>query len=467
MAGPEIREKFLYFIAKCKDIPSLKHCLETRQWACRCHQNPPNPPEVLKDAFLSGNPVVLIFSVNNCHGWHGYALMENVPGSVSPENVSLQTENHGTSEPDKNICEAFAGSKDWQYFSVRWEKCFLSSFGEQCLPYHTTEDLMLTDGLPVNKYRNWQWLPENTGKNICQLIDDHFNKLEVKHQKKEEKRLENRPKPFLSSTITDEKACWLTLINKVETELGQVLLACPFGSQRYNLQGEASDVDIFVVYQADTKKLLGFNPPKQTIKNSEHEHHDYTLVEVHRYCELLLAGDPKCVETLFLQQSTIVKHNSDWVKLQQFKSSMMNRACLDKYMGDACGTRGMKKLRKWCDDNPGVKKIPARICKLIYIIVRLLYCARSIARDQHLRIYFDSVTEERDILMAIRSGEMSLQDSQTLIRRLQAEIEEKKATVPHLEPCVKEDIEQWLIEIRYKNFLKTSDGLERRNIDIH
>lgn len=234
MAGAELgKMACLYFIAKCKDIPSLKQCLATGQWACHHHQNPPNPPEVLTDAYLSGNPVVIIFSVNNCHGWHGYASMLNVPGSVHAESIGTQLVDSESSEQNETF-QTFAITQNWQYFTVRWEKCFLSSFGEQCLSYRTTEHLTLSDGSLVNKSRNWQQLPETIGQNICQLIDGHFEMLIMKQQKKEERRLENQPKPFLSSTqaVSVGEDSWVRLLKKVETELGRVLLACPFGSQR-------------------------------------------------------------------------------------------------------------------------------------------------------------------------------------------------------------------------------------------
>ena len=40
----------------------------------------------------------------------------------------------------------------------------------------------------------------------------------------------------------------------------------PFYLHRYNLCTPESDTDMFIVYQAKTKDILGFNPPKQTIK---------------------------------------------------------------------------------------------------------------------------------------------------------------------------------------------------------
>ena len=43
-------------------------------------------------------------------------------------------------------------------------------------------------------------------------------------------------------------------------------MAGAFGSQRYNCHTKESDMDMFVVYRASTDRLLGFNPPQQTVK---------------------------------------------------------------------------------------------------------------------------------------------------------------------------------------------------------
>ena len=59
---------------------------------------------------------------------------------------------------------------------------------------------------------------------------------------------------------------WESTLSRVSTELGDVIFAGAFGSQRYNCHVASSDVDMFVVYQATTNRLLGFDPPKQTVK---------------------------------------------------------------------------------------------------------------------------------------------------------------------------------------------------------
>ena len=52
-------------------------------------------------------------------------------------------------------------------------------------------------------------------------------------------------------------------------------------------------------------------------QNSDTEGCDYTILELHRYCDLLASGDPRCVETLFLHESTIVKCSREWGKLKE------------------------------------------------------------------------------------------------------------------------------------------------------
>ena len=45
-----------------------------------------------------------------------------------------------------------------------------------------------------------------------------------------------------------------------------IMMSCEGICSRYNVQQPESDIDAFIVYQAHTKDLLGFSPPKMTIK---------------------------------------------------------------------------------------------------------------------------------------------------------------------------------------------------------
>jgi hypothetical protein len=56
----------------------------------------------------------------------------------------------------------------------------------------------------------------------------------------------------------------------------------------------------------------------------------------------------------------------------------VNRECLDKYLRDAQGSKGTKFLQKWCKDHPEELILPAKMCKMLYVIVRLLQNARFV-----------------------------------------------------------------------------------------
>ena len=53
---------------------------------------------------------------------------------------------------------------------------------------------------------------------------------------------------------------------------------------------------------------------------------DYTIVELFRFCELLLAGDPRCVEALFMHPSTVYQASSTWQELCQRKRDFLSRS---------------------------------------------------------------------------------------------------------------------------------------------
>jgi len=67
-----------YFVAKCDSVDRLKTASKTCIWACRDRNTGPQPRDVLIEA-MSKSDVILIFSVNGSHGWHGYAQMISTP----------------------------------------------------------------------------------------------------------------------------------------------------------------------------------------------------------------------------------------------------------------------------------------------------------------------------------------------------------------------------------------------------
>ena len=129
---------------------------------------------------------------------------------------------------------------------------------------------MCADGLtPLNKARNYQAVSGKAGKHICDLIDAKRKELLQEQEMKSQRQRERLPPAFLQVTsdeASNHDGLWQALLTQVERNLGSVVLACPFGSQRYNCHTASSDVDMFVVYQAKTSSFLGFKTPEMTIK---------------------------------------------------------------------------------------------------------------------------------------------------------------------------------------------------------
>lgn len=225
-------EKFSYFIAKCINLESLHKCIHSGIWACQERKNPPHPLDLLISAHQNG-PVIIIFSVNNQHGWHGYSesLFDSKLNMCSPE-----------SEQDVLICKQEDTTKaldiqgldttsKWHYFQVKWLKHFLSISKQACLGFESTHHLLLKAGNSVNNARNWQELSESVGRELCNLIDQHLNKLQMERQLKEDAK--KKPSFFKEEEhAVSISGHWASIIEKVQAELGKIHLVCPFGSQR-------------------------------------------------------------------------------------------------------------------------------------------------------------------------------------------------------------------------------------------
>ncbi|KAL4225396.1 hypothetical protein ACF0H5_016086 [Mactra antiquata] len=454
-----------YFIAKVNSFPSLKQAIATSKWACANRHSSPQPVDILREAFKQGN-VVIIFSVSNCHGWHGYAKMTSAPSvedlstSNTSDNKTIGSENNaGDSVPKRNLLDEsgkqISTSQMYYYFNIKWLVHFLD-FGEQCLLSNQTEELYCSEPLTgnniqVNKCRNWQKLSCDTGKRLCEMMNCFHKELCLKREQKHLFKVQ--PQPFLKETADCMTVVetWKKIVHQVENDLGKVILACPFGSQRYNVDTINSDTDMFIIYQGKTKDLLGFNPPKQTVKNLELESCDYTIHEVYRYSELLLSGDARCVETLFLHPSTIVHTSTEFEMLKENKHVFLNRDCLEKYLRDAQGSKGTKYFNKWCMENSDKDLLSPKMCKMIYIIVRLLQNARHLVNDEFV-VYRDFDSLDRECLMKIRDGNIPVKYAADLIKELEADITSKKDNVKDNKTEVKSVLENWMLQLRYKDF---------------
>ena len=254
------------------------------------------------------------------------------------------------------------------------------------------------------------------------------------------------------SSNTPWSSLWERLSSHVEDH-GRIMLACSFGSHRYNLDTPTSDLDMFVVYIGDTKKCLSFHPPPTTIKNRTSEQPDFTIYELYRYSELLVSGDPRVVESLFLNAGTIHYATNEYYELVKLRDIALSREVVKKYMSDACGGHGLRMLKQLL----GQKTPPNedKVYKVLYIVLRLLFHARQIVLGVEFRVFLDDTSEERKFLIRIRKHECSYQDAMDRIESVKKEIEQ----VMESENCdlrsksSQEPIEEWMLSVRLENML--------------
>jgi hypothetical protein len=266
----EQKVKSRYFIAKVNSFPSLKQAVQSGQWACADRATPPHPRKILTQA-LSQGKVYIVFSVSNCHGWHGYAEMLNIPGeaakrteetvkisqnhkdvktikdsqnkSLSDSKESCLTVANSFTNTDPSLlnCEDSNSVKklpEFYYFDIDWRLNYLE-FGELCLNSKMTEELKCIENpggktICVNKCRNWQEVSIEVGESLCGKMKDMYNDLCKKRDEKKKREAELHVEPFYKETkILTVQETWMKIVTQVERDLGKVLLACPFGSQRY------------------------------------------------------------------------------------------------------------------------------------------------------------------------------------------------------------------------------------------
>lgn len=351
-----------FFIVKCTSVQQVKDSVEKNSWSCTDRENRPEVWNEVGIAFSQG-PVILYFNDDKCQGWYGFAGLASAPNESG---IKLNIAAFG--DPDDAVSQAIAEVREgiWHTFALQWITVFNKYRDETSLGFEHTKHLMCMDNVTsVNNAHHLQELDSDTAVELCKIMNiesQRMSDLADKEQDEKEGRKPKHVKPICYGDDEEEydsdferrpdydRRClkkaksnwdleWKKVMEKVD-KMGKVILACPCGSQRYNCHNAESDMDMFIVYQAPTSALLGFKPPKTTMQNSEREKNDYTILELRRYLELLLVGDPRCVETLFLERYVMYKGSPEHDKLCEWKKLFLTKLCVEKYIRDATGARG-------------------------------------------------------------------------------------------------------------------------------
>jgi predicted nucleotidyltransferase len=219
---------------------------------------------------------------------------------------------------------------------------------------------------------------------------------------------------------------------------GTILFCMVTGSCAYNVANENSDIDYLGVYLFDSKEYLSFNHalPKDPLSTLPGCEIDFTLYEVKQFAQLLVKGNPFCVEACFAHNFCYV--TDGWDQMREMRKTLLTKRTVEQYIS-------------YCQNQTKIfRSKPNRPGKRVYHILRLLYEAKRIVDGLEPIVWFPE-GPERDELVKIRKEERTREETDQMINDLLEYIQSKQPwnNLPD-EPDSK-ILEDWVIAARREN----------------
>lgn len=194
---------------------------------------------------------------------------------------------------------------------------------------------------------------------------------------------------------------------------------CVMGSRAFGLATGASDTDLRGVYLAPTPLFWRFEKPPTHVEGPRDEEFSW---ELERFCELALRANPnilECLHSPLVEEVTPVGE-----ELLSLREAFLSRRAHTSFTRYAASQRG-----KLLAD---VRVHGAPRWKHAMHLLRLLLSCRDLLRTGRLTV---DATPHRDRLLAVRRGELTWEEVDAWMARLQEETESALArTVLPAEP---------------------------------
>ncbi|MFB6582239.1 DNA polymerase beta superfamily protein [Streptomyces sp. NPDC056402] len=194
---------------------------------------------------------------------------------------------------------------------------------------------------------------------------------------------------------------------------------CVMGSRAFGLATEASDTDLRGVYLAPTPLFWRFEKPPTHVEGPRDEEFSW---ELERFCELALRANPnilECLHSPLVEEVTPVGE-----ELLSLRGAFLSRRAHTSFSRYAASQRG-----KLLAD---VRVHGAPRWKHAMHLLRLLLSCRDLLRTGRLTV---DAGPHRDRLLAVRRGELTWEELDAWMTRLQEETESALAsTVLPAEP---------------------------------
>ncbi|MBZ9595106.1 MULTISPECIES: nucleotidyltransferase domain-containing protein [Streptomyces] len=207
---------------------------------------------------------------------------------------------------------------------------------------------------------------------------------------------------------------------------------CVMGSRAFGLATESSDTDRRGVYLAPTPLFWRFEKPPTHVEGPREEEFSW---ELERFCELALRANPNILECL---HSPLVEH-ADPVgrELLSLRGAFLSRRAHTSFSRYAASQHG-----KLVAD---VRVHGAPRWKHAMHLLRLLLSCRDLLRTGLLSI---DAGPYRDRLLAVRRGELTWDEVDAWMTRLQEETERALAGTPLPEDPDRARVEDFLVRTR-------------------
>lgn len=231
-----------------------------------------------------------------------------------------------------------------------------------------------------------------------------------------------------------ETSPWPSLARMTPEELvrDHTIYSCVMGSRAFGLATEDSDTDRRGVYLAPTPLFWRFDKPPAHVEGPAEEQFSW---ELERFCELALRNNPNILECL---HSPVVEHvDATGRELLALRGAFLSRQAHTTFVRYAQGQG--RKLEA------DVRQYGAPRWKHAMHLLRLLTSCRDLLRSGELRV---DVGEERERLLAVKRGEVSWQEVESWMARLQDEADRARDTSPLPSAPDRARVEDFLVRAR-------------------
>jgi uncharacterized protein len=228
---------------------------------------------------------------------------------------------------------------------------------------------------------------------------------------------------------------WTKYTNRIDRTT--ILYSRIWGSHSHNTHLPESDIDYLGVYVAPNEALLGLRKPPDTVTG---EKPDFQVHEVGKFCDLLLKGNPGIVEMLFTDR--MCYRDPKWTPLFEKRKDFLSQRAVKQYLGYAQAQ--IKRLEAGQSVHSKGGKVGE---KWAYHMYRLAVDAKRIAEFHEPVVWKEG--SERDLLMKIRTGEISAEEVVRMTKGVISEIDALTAWRTDLpEEGSEAFLEKWLLWVR-------------------